>query len=305
MPDAKDFKVDFFIAGFPKCGTTSLAAYLSEHPNVAFSSIKEPFFFCTDFPQRRVITSWEAYEKQFSPSPETKLFGEGTVCYVYSEAALNGIRDHNPNAKLIFLTRNPVDLIQSSHANKLRVLDEDVESLEAAWQLQEKRKNGECIPRLCAEPFFLQYKEMGLQGKYLKRVLEMFPREQVLILLLDDLIKAPEATYERVLDFLGLPDHTPNYTPRNTSLEYKPNLLGAAGKKLRALFKNPALMKIKEKLFGSRNLHTEKLLRSLFMRKGKKQEISPQFRRHLTREFEADIKQLEQIISRDLSGWMK
>ena len=41
---------DFFIFGAPKCGTTALYEYLSRHPGVAMSSVKEPQYFCTDFP---------------------------------------------------------------------------------------------------------------------------------------------------------------------------------------------------------------------------------------------------------------
>ena len=56
---------NFFILGAPKCGTTSMAAWLSEHPNIFMSPIKEPFFFCTDLipgHPRRII----GYEGLFS-----------------------------------------------------------------------------------------------------------------------------------------------------------------------------------------------------------------------------------------------
>ena len=38
-------KVDFFIVGAPKSGTTSLYNYLSQHHSISMSSIKEPNFF--------------------------------------------------------------------------------------------------------------------------------------------------------------------------------------------------------------------------------------------------------------------
>jgi len=38
-------KVDFFIVGAPKAGTTSLYHYLNEHPQVEMSSQKEPDYF--------------------------------------------------------------------------------------------------------------------------------------------------------------------------------------------------------------------------------------------------------------------
>ena len=41
-------KPDFFIIGAPKCGTTALATYLAEHPNIQLSDPKEPHYFCKD-----------------------------------------------------------------------------------------------------------------------------------------------------------------------------------------------------------------------------------------------------------------
>ena len=55
---------NFFIIGAPKCGTTSLSVWLSEHPKIFMSPIKEPHFFNTD--DRQAVTTLDQYEALFS-----------------------------------------------------------------------------------------------------------------------------------------------------------------------------------------------------------------------------------------------
>ncbi len=54
-------QIDFFIIGAPKCGTTSLVEYLSSHPDVGFSHIKEPHYFSEDFPGYREVKDYESF----------------------------------------------------------------------------------------------------------------------------------------------------------------------------------------------------------------------------------------------------
>ncbi len=40
---------NFLLVGAPKCGTTSIASYLAQHPDVYITPIKEPKFFTAQF----------------------------------------------------------------------------------------------------------------------------------------------------------------------------------------------------------------------------------------------------------------
>jgi len=62
----KILKVDFFIVGAPKSGTTSLREYLSGHPDICMAYPKEPSYFCDDFPRIRLITTEGDYESLFA-----------------------------------------------------------------------------------------------------------------------------------------------------------------------------------------------------------------------------------------------
>ena len=98
---------DFFIIGAPKCGTTALAHYLSEHPQVCFSYPKEPYYWADDFPgiQRRFgIRSLEKYLQLFEPSSSIKTaFGEGSTIYLASSTAVDRILQFKPDAKFIVM----------------------------------------------------------------------------------------------------------------------------------------------------------------------------------------------------------
>jgi len=86
-------KPNFFILGAPKCGTTSLAMWLSEHPNIFMCPIKEPHYFNTDGLQR--IKTLEQYESLFTDAkPEHVAVGEASTHYLYSKEAVPRILEN-------------------------------------------------------------------------------------------------------------------------------------------------------------------------------------------------------------------
>src|SRR6056297_204893 len=95
-------KPNFFIIGAPKCGTTSMARYLGEHPDIFFSDPKEPNFFNTDFSEKiRITTEIKEYLKLFQGADKYRRVGEGTVWYFFSKEAILYILKFNPEAKFI------------------------------------------------------------------------------------------------------------------------------------------------------------------------------------------------------------
>src|SRR5690554_1678690 len=91
----------FFILGAPKCGTTSLAYWLAQHHEVAFSNPKEIRYFNTDFALPFRPQDKKSFESLFSLTESTKVKGEATVNYLSSDVALKKILDYAPDAKFI------------------------------------------------------------------------------------------------------------------------------------------------------------------------------------------------------------
>src|SRR5262245_35065298 len=83
-------KPTFFIIGAPKCGTTSLAAWLADHPDIFMSPTKEPHYFNTD--HKRYLNSLAGYEQLFEDATDRhSAVGEASVWYLYSANAVENI----------------------------------------------------------------------------------------------------------------------------------------------------------------------------------------------------------------------
>lgn len=201
-------KPDFFIIGAPKCGTTALSEYLREHPQVFFSDPKEPFFFCTDFPEeRRQARTTEEYEALFAGAGETALVvGEGSTWYLASRVAVRNIMAYQPDAKFIIMLRNPLEMVRSLHSQNIAVQDEDCLDFRRAWTLCDERRDGRGIPLTCGNPKFLQYGEICSLGKQLERAMKLIPEENLLCIVYDEFSTDTPGVYRKVLDFLGVPD---------------------------------------------------------------------------------------------------
>lgn len=200
-------KLDFCLAGAPKCGTTAMARYLSEHPEVDFSVIKEPYFYADDLGRLRAaqgVTESEEFEKQFRGTGG--LRGEGSTLYLFSEVAVERLLSQNPDARLVVMLRRPSEVVRSFYQQMCKYGFEDATTLREAWEWQRPRQRGERIPPDCIEPRLLQYAEIASFGTQLTRLFRVADREQVAVFFHDDFRQDPASVYGRILGFLGLPD---------------------------------------------------------------------------------------------------
>jgi hypothetical protein len=201
-----------FIVGAPRCGTTSLSEYLRGHPEVCFSTPKEPHFFLMEDLRgrsveeaRRTISS-KYLSRFFSERQRQSVFAEGSVSYFYAPERLEPILKLWPRAKFIICVRNPVEMVPSLHQRLFYNGDETERQFERAWSLVPTRREGRSIPRSCLDPRFLDYWEAGYLGKHLEKFLEVVGRERCMISVFDDFKADPGREYRRVLEFLDLPD---------------------------------------------------------------------------------------------------
>lgn len=204
---------DFFLIGAPKSGTSSLAAYLADHPQISFSQVKEPHYFATDLSTAPHRLSEQEYLALFPKKSDGCLRGEGSTGYLFSEMAVPNILQRTPNAKFVVMLRNPVEAAYAYHGERLKNCNEDIIDFEAAWGLQEERKKGFSIPDTCFEPKLLQYRDIFLYGNLLERLFSWVPREQVHVILFEDFRDDVRATYRKLLQFLGLSDDGRNSFP--------------------------------------------------------------------------------------------
>ena len=186
-------KPNFFIVGAPKCGTTSLYEHLRQHPDVfmpyseeQYWKHKEPYFFCKE------LIAWDGlriqseaeYLSLFEGAEGKKRVGEATSLYLFSKEAPQRIKTYSPEAKIIILLRDPVDMMISWHHDCVRWGHENVTGFEEAILIQKAREAGRQFPPGSGYPNCLLYTEMASFSKQINTYLEVFERDKVKIWLL-------------------------------------------------------------------------------------------------------------------------
>ncbi len=164
---------DFIVIGAPRCGTTSLARWLGAHPDIAIPEVKEVRYFNLNY-HRGV--DW--YARHFDA--DAPIVGEASPQYLADEATPDRIAQVCPEAKLIASLRDPVERLWSHY-------------------LLMKNRGKERRPFEDLIGPESPYVEASRYGKSLARFSE-FPLH---VILFDDLLARPEATFGGILDFLG------------------------------------------------------------------------------------------------------
>ena len=266
---------NFVILGAPKCGTTALSEYLRDHPQVFVSRPKEPHYFCDDWdyyyaPGERTE---EHYLHLFDDATGDHLaVGEASVWYLYSAAAASNIAAFDP--------------------------------AERAWDLQESRAAGDDLPETVRVPEFLQYGAAASLGAQLQRVHEFFPREQVKVLVMDDLKADTGAVYREALAFLGVPDDGRTEFPRvnENKVHQRPAVARFTQRPPAPLV---AVAKGVKRVAGIERLGVLDRVRRTNRQVTRREEISPEFADRLRVRFRDDVALLGDLIGRDLGAWTR
>jgi hypothetical protein len=194
---------DFLILGAQKAGTTALYAYLRWHPQITGPSFKEVSFFDRHYAQG------ERWYRAHLPIRRRGIVGEASPGYLFHPLAPQRVAQMLPRARLIALLRNPVDRTFSHYQHEVALGREQL-SFEDALAREAERMDGE-LERMLADARYFSYAwwnytyvARSRYAEQLERWLAAFPREQLLVLLTDDLAADTSRTYRRVLEFLGV-----------------------------------------------------------------------------------------------------
>jgi len=201
-------KVDFLVCGAQEAGTSALASYLEEHPEICMAEAKELHFFDNEDIFRQGAPDYKAYHSAFNPRASHKLLGEATPIYMYWYTAPRRMWEYNPELKLIVILRNPIARAYS-HWNMQR--SRGIERL-SFWEAIQKEKQ-RCREALPYQHRLYSYIDRGFYSEQLRRLWTYFPQEQVLVLRTEDLRNSPFELLRNVWPFLGL-NHRHKIVPR-------------------------------------------------------------------------------------------
>jgi hypothetical protein len=296
----------FFLVGAPRCGTTSMAMALAQHPQICFSQPKEPHFFTQDFENLDLAAMRMAYIRAFFRVDHLSRawLGEGSPSYLYSPQALRHIDQMFPGARFLVMVRNPLEMIPSYHARLLFTLDEDVPNLETAWRLQKLRAEGRCMPTRCRDPRLLQYAAVGRVGARLADLIRLVGRDRVKTVVFDDFALAPLASYREVLDFLGLDHHDRTEVPKRYGTKsFRSHVIQ------RLVMRPPKLVRrliVPEAVGASKPIARRllKWLRNANIVTSHWRPLSGPMRQEFVNSFREDVDLLGRLLDRDLGSWL-
>jgi hypothetical protein len=192
--------VSIFVCGVQKGGTTSLFGYFCEHPSLSNPHRKELHFF-DDETIDWLLPEYSILDSFFPPRDGDKLRFDVTPIYSFWPPSISRIRAYNPAAKLILLFRDPLDRAWSHWCMEYA---RGTETLPFAEAIRAGRKRMAGAAPLAPGRRVYSYVERGLYAEQVRRVLSLFPREQVLFLRSQDLLDDHCATLARIATFAGL-----------------------------------------------------------------------------------------------------
>lgn len=176
---------NFLICGVQKGGTTALYAYLTAHPQVCMSKVKEVNFFNMNFEK-----GLEWYETFFQCTDLQPAVGEASPQYIQDSKAPKKIKETLAEVKLIFCLRNPVDRAYSNYIfNISRGLQKPGESLRESIQTDAGHE---------------KYIVKGLYSRHLTNYLTHHKKENIHIILSEDLKNRTKAILQKTYEFLGV-----------------------------------------------------------------------------------------------------
>ncbi len=209
------------ILGAAKSGTTSLAKYLSVHPDIALLPNKEIHYF-----DWRYDHTYQWYEDQFKS--HKKYMVDATPYYLFHPLIPSRVKAYNPDCKFIILLRDPADRAVSHYFHNMKIknmkdrelshwreflpLDEELPIKDAFRMEEERIKDQYELVQENAEDktyhnHILQhysYKARGHYAEQLKRWFKIFPKENFLIVDFYDLTNTPDNVLKKVYAFLNI-----------------------------------------------------------------------------------------------------
>lgn len=315
---AKSVIPGFFIVGAAKSGTTALYNYFEQHPEVYMSPIKEPNHFASDINiallrpsalirlkalhidnflrgnmknkiHRAYITDRSQYLSLFRFVTNEKQTGEASPAYLYSKTAAKAIYEYNSNAKIIIILRDPAERAFSHYLMDRKLAFTD-KSFEDALE-----EDNQFTPRTWGATSL--YLDLGEYYEQVKRYYDVFPKENIMVLLNEELQQNPLETISQLYRFIGVdPDFKPDLTDEYNKAVVPRNAV------MHRLLKFNVL-----RVFIRRNLNDGNIkntIHRLLFDLPKQNKPSTETIQKLKKHFRNDIQKLSALLKKDLTHWL-
>jgi hypothetical protein len=295
----------FAIAGAPKAATTALAESLAPHPEIAFSIPKEPYWYGTDLePLRRVnaLRSRDDYLACFHrrPKPRARWQGEASTLYLSSPDAIAQLDRDEPDALVICVVRNPIDVAHAFHMQMVYAGFEPQADFETAWRASGARRSHPSLA--CPVPRLLDYRDVASLGRQVERARDQVGADRVHVIVYDDIVADLPSVLATLGERLGLSRPLRDPGRVNGAMVMRSPRLARAlrsttGRRIARAAKSTLPPRVSRSLIASKD-------RVLKQTQGR-EALSPALREELVEVFTPEVTRLEAVLGRDLEAWLQ
>lgn len=292
--------LDFAVIGAQRAGTTTLADLLRQHPALFLPAVKEVRFFSSEALRQRGPRYLEPYYRAAAVGQRRGLV-DGQLLALSDGAWM--LHDHHPRARLIAVLRDPVERAHSAYWFARN------QGLDPAPRFEDAVAREHTGGGVATEweRAHLTHLAHGRYAAQLRGFLQRFGRTRVHVLLTDDLWDSTRSVARELFRWLGVDDDPPgvryglrsNAAARRRSVALQ-RLLDREGRLkrwYRSAIGDRARVAIRQRVLTP----LERLNRAPF----EVPPLSPELRAELVAEFEPEIRDLEDLIGRDLSAWLR
>jgi hypothetical protein len=230
-----DKKINYFLIGVQKAGTSSFYNWISQHPQINAPAQMKDFHFFVHQKYMDKGTGW--LESFYLHDIQKPVLLKGAVNYIYEELCAERIKNYNPESKFILILRDPVKRAFSAYqyfkklGSEQRTFDEAIkDELDNNFNQFTSKYN-------------FAYTTHGFYYNQISNWLKYFERNRFLILNYEDIFKSPVHALKKTFNFLGVEQ---NFSPHQLNTVNKTGVVKYkwindsifANKKLHSFSKN-------------------------------------------------------------------
>jgi|GEM_PF-1908130 len=284
-------KVNLFIAGAAKAGTTTIYECLANSPMVCMCRVKEPNFFSSaellsekNYYQEKIVKTEEEYHRLFSHEAQPWI-GEASVSYLFHPHTAEKIFQYNPAARIIVSLRNPVHRAFSHYLmdKKLGLVKNDFAAIVNQGKQREDWK-----------PYYRQYVEYGLYFSQLKKYTDLFPANQIMVILFEELQHSLADVMQQLAAFLNIDPAALAGNRKKFNEAEMPK-----GKIITRLYQNRPVRKLLKKIIP---VATAATIKDRFF-STPVEKLDEEVSGRLKDFYASDIRSLEKLTGKNLSSW--
>jgi hypothetical protein len=301
-----EWRPDFLVVGGHKCGTTSLHTWLDGVPGIEMSTVKEPHYLVRDAVRGRLhvlVDSESDYVDLWSATSARALRGEASVLYLtFADELVASLRsEFDQPPRLVVVVRNPIARARSSFLDvRLKNPDETATTFDemVAREIERGpwRTDGDGTPTL-------RHLALSRYARHITTLADHVGEERLHVVVFDDLTQEQDQTFAGILEFLGV-------EPGDLAAAAVGKAENVGGTEWRsgpvaAAMRHPASVKARRMVAG-RLPSTHKWMSRQASRHLSRRAppMVPETFDTLSRLFEPEVRELEDLLHRDLRHWL-